>query len=273
MGEPREYSVSKADFDLNLRVKRENQITGLQDFQSEWMLRKFLNESIRDLLKVNDLAGSFVRGTKRPKLPGDWANQPVQYDDKQLLLEGHQVMQSWEHRIMEEMARVITETHGDVLEIGFGMGISATYINDFGVRSYTVVEPNHAVIEYFNDWKKSYPTGNIRLIHSNWQDASNSFGKYDGVLFDPYFVSEPDSVEVESTTGVGSFLPLVIPHLRKDGIMTYFTREIDSLSRAHQRMLFRYFSKVEIQIVRDLIPPDDCDYWWANSMAVVKATR
>jgi hypothetical protein len=34
MSELREYSVSQADFDLNLRVKRETKITGLQDFRN-----------------------------------------------------------------------------------------------------------------------------------------------------------------------------------------------------------------------------------------------
>ncbi|OAD20660.1 guanidinoacetate N-methyltransferase, partial [Candidatus Thiomargarita nelsonii] len=157
--------------------------------------------------------------------------------------------------------------------IGFGMGISATYIQEYGIRSYTIVEPNDAVIQAFEQWKNRYDQNKIHLIHSNWQEASDQFKQYDGILFDPYFVSEPDAVEVESSTAVGSFLPRIMPHLRDGGVMSYFTREIDSLSRAHQRLLFKYFKSVEIKKIDELVPPDDCNYWWADSMMVVKATK
>ncbi|MFN0122949.1 MAG: class I SAM-dependent methyltransferase [Blastocatellia bacterium] len=270
---PMTYKKEFAAFDLELRNKSDEALPTLQDFQREWLMRKFMNESARDLEQTNLLSQRFVRGTKRPPLPENWDKQDVEYDDKQLLLQGHQVMQAWEHRIMEAMAANITETHGDVLEIGFGMGISATYILENGVRSYTVVEPNHAVVKAFEKWRESYPATPVRLLHGTWQQLSGQFEQYDGVLFDPYFVSEPDSVEVESTTGVGSFLPLVIPHLREGGAMTYFTREIDSLSRPHQRMLFKYFRSVEMKKISDLVPPDDCNYWWADSMMVVRAIK
>lgn len=270
---PLAYKKEFADFELELRLKSNEVLSTLQDFQSEWLMRKFMNESARDIEQTKLLSQRFVRGTKRPPLPESWENQAVQYDGKQLLLQGHQVMQAWEHRIMQAMAENVTQTHGDVLEIGFGMGISATYILENGVRSYTVVEPNHAVVQAFEQWRQPYAATPIRLLHGTWQKMSEQFEQYDGVLFDPYFVSEPDSVEVESTTGVGSFLPLVVPHLREGGAMTYFTREIDSLSRAHQRLLFKHFRSVEMKKISDLVPPDDCNYWWADSMMVVKAIK
>ncbi|MEK8021082.1 MAG: class I SAM-dependent methyltransferase [Candidatus Parabeggiatoa sp.] len=270
---PMIYKKDLVHFDLELRIKSDEFMPTLQDFQREWLMCKFMNESARDLQQTNLLSQRFVRGTKRPDLPENWDKQAVQYDETQLLLQGHQVMQSWEHRIMQAMAENVTETHGDVLEIGFGMGISATYIQEYGVRTYTIVEPNDAVVKAFKQWHQSYALTPIHLLHGTWQEVSEQFGQYDGVLFDPYFVSEPDSVEVESSTGVGSFLPLIVPHLREGGVMTYFTREIDSLSRAHQRLLFKYFRAVEMKKIEDLVPPDDCNYWWADSMMVVKAIK
>lgn len=260
-------------FELELRIKSDTSLHGIQDFQQDWLMNKFMNESARDLDQTSELAGKFVHGTKRPELPEAWDQQDVTYDDKQLLLKGHQVMQSWEHAIMQAMADNITGTKGDILEIGFGMGISATYIVEQGVRSYSVVEPNTNVKKFFENWKEQYASTPINLIQGNWQDVADQFEQYDGVFFDPYFVADPGSVEVESSTAVGSFLPLVLPHIRDGGVMTYFTREIDSFSRAHQRMLFKHFRSVEIKKVADLIPPDDCNYWWADSMMVVKATK
>ena len=66
-------------------------------------------------------------------------------------------MQDWEAPLMEAMAKVVTETHGDVLEVGFGMAISATYIQKFGVRSYTIIEPHDEVVKRFHEWKKQFP--------------------------------------------------------------------------------------------------------------------
>lgn len=267
------YKKESPIFDLELRIKSDEFSPTLQDFQQEWLMNKFMNESARDLEQTAILSQRFVQGTKRPELPKNWEKQDIEYDDKQLLLKGHQVMQAWEHRIMQAMANNITETHGDILEIGFGMGISATYILDQKVRSYTIVEPNDNVLKALETWKKSYTSTPIHLLHGNWQDTTDKFEQYDGVLFDPYFVSDLGSVEVESSTAVGSFLPLVIPHIREGGVMTYFSREIDSLSRAHQRLLFKYFRSVEIKKISDLIPPEDCNYWWADSMMVVKAIK
>ena len=267
------YKREYPSFELELRIKHDEYLPTLQDFQQDWLMNKFINESARDLEQTSELARRFVPGSKRPEMPENWEQQEVAYDDEQLLLKGHQVMQAWEHRIMQAMAENITQTHGDILEIGFGMGISATYILEQGVRSYTVVEPNVNVLKAFDKWCEKYSSTPITLLHGNWQDVADQFSQYDGVLFDPYFVSDPGSVEVESSTAVGSFLPLVVPHIRENGVMTHFTREIDSFSRAHQRMLFNYFRSVEIKKIADLAPPDDCNYWWADSMMVVKAIK
>jgi guanidinoacetate N-methyltransferase len=34
-----------------------------------------------------------------------------------------------------------------------------------------------------------------------------------------------------------------------------------------------HFSSFSVSAVRDLRPPADCQYWWADSMAVVAAVR
>ena len=40
-----------------------------------------------------------------------------------------EVMMDWEDNIMSASAAYVCEGGGDILEIGFGMGISATYFN------------------------------------------------------------------------------------------------------------------------------------------------
>ena len=68
-----------------------------------------------------------------------------------------QVMMSWEKPYMEKCVGVL-KPHGDVLEIGFGMGYSATAINKHRLRSYTVIEKDKDVIKNFNKWKLKQKT-------------------------------------------------------------------------------------------------------------------
>ena len=49
-------------------------------------------------------------------------------DDKILTDDDREVMMSWEASIMEKTAEYICQSKGDILEIGFGMGICSDYI-------------------------------------------------------------------------------------------------------------------------------------------------
>ena len=46
----------------------------------------------------------------------------------------HFVMMDWEHNIMKAHADYACSNGGDILEIGFGMGISANYIQQNNIR-------------------------------------------------------------------------------------------------------------------------------------------
>ena len=68
-----------------------------------------------------------------------------------------QVMMDWEKPYMEKCVDIL-KPHGDILEIGFGMGYSATAINKHRLRSYTVIEKDENVIKNFKKWKKKQTT-------------------------------------------------------------------------------------------------------------------
>jgi 23S rRNA U2552 (ribose-2'-O)-methylase RlmE/FtsJ len=115
----------------------------------------------------------------------------------------------------------------------------------------------------------------VRLVHARWQEAASSLAPVDAILFDAYPQSEAEFSEsvVESVTFAERFLPTAASLLRPGGVLTYYTNEIDSFSRRHQRLVLRHFSSVTISVVRDLAVPADCNYWWADSMVVVAAVR
>jgi guanidinoacetate N-methyltransferase len=191
------------------------------------------------------------------------------------VIEGQQVMQDWERPMMRRMAEIATETHGDVLEVGFGMGISATCIQELGVRSHTIVECNQDVLSRLQAWRARHAHGRIRVIDAKWQDAAIAAGAYDAVFFDTYPLSDTEYVEevLESVTFAAHFFPTAARCLRAGGIFTYYTNEIDSFSRRHQRLLLQHFDRFSLEVVRDLKPPRDSHYWWADSMVVVRAVK
>ena len=51
-----------------------------------------------------------------------------------------EVMMDWEHPLMSASAAYVTQNGGDILEIGFGMGISAGYMHSHSINSHTIVE-------------------------------------------------------------------------------------------------------------------------------------
>lgn len=246
-------------------------------FQKEWMLGRAFGEFADDLEHLDALSGHLVPGLERPPIGDSWESSAAAQSPGELVIQGQQVMQAWERPLMQRLAAAAARRGGDVLEVGFGMGISASYILAAGVRSYTVIECNDGVIETFERWRQRYPQTEIRLVRGRWQDAAEQLGEYDGILFDTYPLSQEEYLRNEvngrAYSHAGEFFPLAAAKLRPGGVFTYFSCEIDSLSRGHQRLLLRHFDSFEVSVVRGLTPPAGCQYWWASSMVMVTATR
>jgi len=93
-----------------------------------------------------------------------------------------EVMMSWEAPIMEKSAEYICESKGDILEIGFGMGICSDYIQAQGVNSHTIVEIHPQIIEKLKVWAKD--KDNVTIAEGNWN--SLELGTYDGIFLDTF---------------------------------------------------------------------------------------
>ena len=95
-----------------------------------------------------------------------------------------QVMMNWEDSIMKAKADYVCENGGDILEVGFGMGISADYIQANNPSSHTIVEVHPQVIEKLKAWAKDKT--NVTIIEGDWFDIKDSLSTYDGILFDTW---------------------------------------------------------------------------------------
>ena len=92
------------------------------------------------------------------------------------------IMMDWEHPVMSASAAYVTEGGGDILEVGFGMGISAGYIQSHSISSHTIIENHPQIIEKLKTWSNG--KSNVNIISQSWADVTGSLGTYDGIFYD-----------------------------------------------------------------------------------------
>jgi len=257
------------DFRLELFTDNPEFISPPRKTQRDWIIGQAMAEFSDDLEHLHKLAGKFAKG-------GDGSVDFRTDNITQAALSDDQIMEDWQTPIMEAMAEFVTESHGDVLEIGFGRGISASMIQKREVRSHTIVEVNdHSVKHYFKPWKEKHAGKDIRLNHGLWQDVEPQLGKFDGIFFHAFPLNEEEFIEyvLKSVTFAEHAFPVMAKHLNPGGIFTYLTLEIDSLSRRHQRSLFKHFKSITTEVIPVIVPDNTTDIWWARKMVVIKAVK
>jgi guanidinoacetate N-methyltransferase len=252
-------------FEIEIRIARDDFIRPPRDAQRNWLVNRVIGECADELRHLHETAASYVAGREHAGLP-DRAKTSLRDED---------IMEDWQIPVMKTMADLVAGSGGDILEVGFGRGVSASMIQAMGVRSHTIIECNPGIAERFHVWRNALPNpDSIRLIEGRWQDVTDQLENYDGIFFHTYPLDEDDYVEsvVRSVTFAAGFFPVAAAHLRRDGIFTYLTNEADSLSRAHQRLLLDHFREFRMLRVSDLaLPADSSDDLWADSMVVVGA--
>ena len=185
----------------------------------------------------------------------NWEQKTAMFMKDRLIIDGHQVMMSWETPYMYKMVEMLhSHTSGDILEFGFGMGISASEIQRKGVKSHTIVEPHAEVYQKALEWKKHHPHSDIKLIHGFWQDIVEQLPQFDGIFFDTFSISNEDTDKKRF-----HFFKVASEKLLKaDGALTFYYMN-QRLELPYQDRLFNYFSKLKIERV-DICPPPDCEY-------------
>ena len=132
-------------------------------------------------------------------------------DDKIVEDSGIEVMMDWEAPIMEKSAEYICHNSGDVLEIGFGMGICADYIQAQGVNSHTIIELPPQIIERLNTWASG--KSNITIIEGDWSSVSIS-DTYDGIFLDTF-----------GDTNLDKFKTFALGRIKSGGKITYWNNK------------------------------------------------
>ena len=181
-------------------------------------------------------------------------------------LNNFQTTMKWEKPYMEKCVKVL-KPHGDVLEVGFGMGYSATAINKYPIRSYTVLEKDTEVIKKFDKWKFKQKNKKIKLIKGLWQYTIPFLNKkYDCIFFD-----DSPSYELNRNNDIrfNLFLKLILhKNVKYNSTLVFFaTKNVcdGSLKDENLTKHFTYnYYKYNIKI------PYFCKYAKGNFMGVAK---
>jgi hypothetical protein len=121
------------------------------------------------------------------------------------------VMHAGEKELMHKLADIVTKNGGDILEIGFGMHLSADQVqSNPAVTSHTIIEIHKDIYTKALQWAKDKP--NVEILLGDWFDIIPTLNKkFDGVLHDTHLDSNLDS-----------FLEVVKPNLNVGCILGFF---------------------------------------------------
>lgn len=101
-----------------------------------------------------------------------------------LELGSDQVMMEWEKPYMKALVDRLSPT-GDVLEIGFGLGYSASFIAEHPINSYTVIEMDEEVAKKASEWG-AYQSFPVKVVLGSWQDSLKFLEEFDSIFFDDF---------------------------------------------------------------------------------------
>ena len=105
---------------------------------------------------------------------------------KETMYMGDAVMHIGENELMKELANLVSKNGGHILEIGFGMHLSADEIQlNPNVKSHTIIEVHPEIYKKAIEWTKDKP--NTKIILGDWVDIIPTLNtKYDGILHDTH---------------------------------------------------------------------------------------
>jgi protein arginine N-methyltransferase 2 len=147
----------------------------------------------------------------------EYLSRGVRYEGERLLdAADDAVMMEWERPLMEEHARRLCASGGDVMNVGFGMGIVDGAIAAFAPRSHTIVEAHPQVFAALT--RDGWPTRpGVCACNGRWQEVVPQLiakgRRFDGIFYDTYGEHDADMAEFHA------HLPAL---LRPGGVYSFF---------------------------------------------------
>jgi len=190
----------------------------------------------------------------------NYLNEKLKYTQLSLIDEqSNPIMMDWENNIMQESAKVICRNGGDILNIGFGMGIIDNYIQKENFKTHTIIECHSDVIQKMkkDEWFNKI---NTKVINDKWQNSIKNIGTFDGVYYntwkDDYLSFIGEVHKIVNTGGIFSFFNT-----------QYYNPNTRSIPRVYYNKLKEnfYIDSIQIDINYEDYNIENIDRYWSTS--------
>jgi len=141
-------------------------------------------------------------------------NTPLIIEGKYLTNQTYKVMSYDEEYLMQRYSPIVTQNGGDILNVGFGLGLIDGHIRNSNPTSHTIIEIHPDV--YQLAVSQGYEDN---IILGDWRDVVPQFveqgKKFDSIYFDTYPLADRPDEWVDFANVVDSIL-------KPGGIYSYF---------------------------------------------------
>lgn len=194
----------------------------------------------------------------------DWKDAEADFGDKDLKIFGYAVMEDWETPYMKDLAEIATSKGGKVLELGFGMGISAGFIQEYDIEEHIIIEANAEVAQKAREFAQE-AKHKTTILEGFWEEVIDEIpdGTLSGILFDTYPLTEEEVYQNHF-----NFFECAYKKLKSGGVFTYYSDEPTDFGEVHLRKLQEAgfdLEKIKSRLC-SVEPPEDCEYWKTNTI-------
>jgi len=159
------------------------------------------------------------------------------------------IMMDWETPLMEEHAKIICHSGGDVLNIGHGMGIVDRFIQELNPRSHSIIEIHPDIQQKMlrENWDLK---PNVNLYFGSWVDFLDELPLMDGIFF--------DTLETHEFV---DFISIAWKYLKPGGVFTFFNNNMSSPENEIFQPLIKdiILENYDVSVKTVLIPNTDID--------------
>ena len=134
--------------------------------------------------------------------------------------------------------------HKDVLDVGYGWGISAQYFYDKGVKSLTIIEKRLDIYERAVEWSKD--KNNVQVFHGDWIDILPTLTyNFDSIYMDTFCPEHEDFIlekTVEEQKKTLDYFFVEPSQAEKDKYISFESYCKDIAKEGCMLSLYEYFS-------------------------------